>query len=171
MMKAFSVSLLAVFFLSTVTTFAAAPDCKSRKRPLPVNNDQILSWKATTENEFQDRGHIVGTLTKLYRDKTGHRHIQVQIGDGPTDQIEVIYSQSFGKMPQEALQIGARIEACGDYITSNTNGEYPPSPDGAILHWVHKSGNPNHDSGYVMINDVLYGYGPGKNMEEALVFE
>ena len=51
------------------------------------------------------------------------------------------------------------IEACGDYITSTAqSGPYPPSPDGAILHWVHM--NPagrGHDAGFLAINGTLYG--------------
>lgn len=128
-------------------------------QPLPVNNGQVLDWKFNSKNQFKDRGHVQGILTKIYQNKTGHRHLQVQIGDSPRDKVEIIYNESFGKMPEEVLRLGANFEVCGDYITSNKRaGGYPASPDGAIIHWVHKSTNNHHDSGYVMIDGELYGY-------------
>ncbi|MNJ92628.1 hypothetical protein D3C87_103020 [compost metagenome] len=128
-------------------------------QPLPVNNEQVLNWKYKSKNQFKDRGHISGVLTKVYKDKTGHRHFQVRIGEEPRDTIEVIYNQSFGRIQEKVMQIGAIVEACGDYITSNKRaGGYQASPDGAVLHWVHKSTNPRHDSGYVAIEGELYGY-------------
>lgn len=33
----------------------------------------------------------------------------------------------------------------------------PPSPDGAILHWVHRSPSARHDSGFVVIDGVVCG--------------
>jgi len=157
MFKAFLLSTVSVLFLSTALA-SNAPECISRNQPLPVNNEQILQWKQFSKNGFKDRGHIHGTLTKIYKDKSGHRHFQVTIGDGARETIEVIYNQKFGKIPQEQMQVGSEVESCGDYITSNRNGKYEQSPDGAIIHWVHESSNDRHDSGYVMINGVLFGY-------------
>jgi len=157
MIKALLLTGVSAFFLSTAIA-AEAPDCIARNQPLPVNNEQVLHWKQNSRDGFKDRGHIHGTLTSVYKDKSGHRHFQVTIGDESNETIEVIYNQEFGAIPKEAMQIGAEVESCGDYITSNKRGKYQPSPDGAIIHWVHESTSPKHDSGYVMINGVLFGY-------------
>jgi hypothetical protein len=69
----------------------------------------------------------------------------------------VIYNEQFGAVP--ATRAGDQFEACGDYITSNApSGQYPASPDGAIVHWIHQSPNPkSHDSGYLIVNGVVCG--------------
>lgn len=144
--------LLSSFALASVST----PDCIDGGAPLAVNNDTILNWKQTTANQFKARGHILGSLQKIYPDHTGHTHFEVKIGAGNKDTIEVIYNEEFGRMPD--LVIGMKVEACGDYITSNKPGRsYPASPDGAILHWVHKAMGGSHPGGYVTLNGVVYG--------------
>ena len=62
-----------------------------------------------------------------------------------------------GAIPK--IQKGMSVEACGDYITSTqTTAQYPASPDGAILHWIHKNPKPGgHASGYVEVDNVIYG--------------
>lgn len=157
MIKAFLLTGISVLFLSTALA-SETPDCIARNQQLPVNNEQVIHWKQSTRDGYKDRGHIHGTLTSVYKDKSGHRHFQVTIGDGSGETIEIIYNQEFGAIPKEALQIGAEVESCGDYITSNKRGKYQPSPDGAIIHWVHKSTNTRHDSGYVMINGEVFGF-------------
>ncbi len=158
----FESSKVLVLFL-TLSLFAqisvaANPACIAKGRELSVNNDAVLNWKSTTKNQYHDRGHIQGILTRFYSDKTGHNHFQVQIGQTYTDTIEVVYNQEFGPVPS-SMQIGSHVEACGDYITANVRqGGYPPSPDGAIVHWVHKSTNPNHESGYLVIDGTLCGW-------------
>lgn len=132
------------------------PACLSKGKEIKINNEEVLNWKANTKNQFHSRGHVEGTLLYNYPDRSGHYHYQVQIGENNKDTIEIIYNKSFGKISQPAL--GSRFEACGDYITSNApGGGYPASPDGAIIHWVHKSNSKSHDSGYVVINGVVYG--------------
>ena len=132
-------------------------ECAAHNRPLPINNQAVLAWKASSRNEFKDRAHIEGLLLKNYADHSGHHHYQIQIGDLNTETVEVIYNESFGNIPQ--LQAGAKFEVCGDYITSNAPaGGYPASPDGAIIHWVHLSPNlKSHESGFVRINSEYYG--------------
>lgn len=157
-----------LFVLSSVTSFAkttqSAPqiECLAGKKSIPVNDEQALEWKSTTSNQFQSRAHVQGPIVQLYPDHSGHTHFSIAIGSGPHDTLEIIYNQSFGALPP--LQIGMTVEACGDYITSYAqSGPYPPSPDGAILHWVHK--NPNgkgHNSGFLIIEDNLYGQGNGR---------
>lgn len=138
-------------------SFAAGAECLAGGQTLNINNQVIIQWKSTTRNQYRNRAHIQGVLIKNYPDKTGHDHFEVQIGSNPTDTVEVIYNEEFGTIPE--VKAGARFEACGDYITSNaTSGGYPASPDGAIVHWVHQSPDPGrHDSGFLMINGVLYG--------------
>ena len=74
--------------------------------------------------------------------------------------VEVIYNEAFGQMP--TLNPGAIIEACGDFITAKSqSGPYPASPDGAIVHWVHKAPNARHESGYVVVDGVVCGQNAG----------
>jgi hypothetical protein len=133
------------------------PDCMDGDRVLPVNNDQVLDWKHSTQNQFRDRGHVHGNIVQVYPDKNGHDHFSIQIGKQSDDLIEVIYNQDFGTTP--ALHEGMEVEACGDYITSIAqSGPYPPSPVGAIVHWVHL--NPKHsghESGFLAIDGQVYG--------------
>jgi hypothetical protein len=70
----------------------------------------------------------------------------------------VIYNIEFGALP--ALSIGMNVAACGDYITVGPNAQLP-SPEPAIIHWVHV--NPGtrdggaHPSGFLVINNQAYG--------------
>ena len=147
-------------FLTLLAAFAHAdnvPNCIDAKgKILPVNNAQVIGWKATSKNQYHDRGHIKGELVKAYSDATHHHHWKVQIGDTATETIEVVYNEEFGGVPQ--VEPGSSIEACGDYITSNKkSGPYPASPDGAIVHWVHMSTNSNHPSGFMVVDGTLCG--------------
>ena len=157
--------IAALLFPTWVFSAEVVPACIAYNHPIPVNNSQVLHWKRTTSNQFQERGHIQGTLSVVYPDRNGHKHMQVQIGHALSastflnseDVIEVIYNEDFGKLPK--LQTGMVVEACGDYITSTAqSGPYPPSPDGAIVHWVHM--NPSHvghPAGYLVLDGVIYG--------------
>ena len=133
------------------------PPCLSGGQELNVNNAAVLQWKTSTQNQYRNRGHIQGVLVRDFPDHSGHHHYEVQIGGNPKDLIEVIYNEQFGPVP--AAQPGAQFEACGDYITSTAqSGPYPASPDGAIIHWIHKSPNlKKHDSGYLIVNGVVCG--------------
>lgn len=129
-----------------------APDCLAGKSAIAIDNDQVITWKRTTKNQFHARGHVRGVLRQEYPDRSGHHHLQIQIdGSATNDTLEVVYNDSFGRLP--AMKVGTVIEACGDYITSNQpTRRYPASPDGAIIHWVHKSRSKNHESGYLIID-------------------
>ena len=94
------VVLLALFFVAASSAYAdQIPNCLSYGRPLPVNNDQVLHWMRTTANQFRERGHIQGTVTQVFADKTGHDHFEVQIGKNQGEAIEVIYNEDFGALP------------------------------------------------------------------------
>ena len=83
------------------------------------------------------------------------------------DTLEIIFSQCDGTLP--VLHAGMKVEACGDYITAtDQSGHNAPSPDRAILHWVHKNlpvdlcghnygDGGGHDSGYLAIDGQVYG--------------
>lgn len=145
---------------STGVAFAQTPNCLGQQgQVLAVNDNQVITYKSSTPNQFLARAHIQGILEHAYADKTGHNHFEVKIGPRPQDNIEVVYNQSFGPLP--TLAPGMTIEACGDYITSNApTSRYPASPDGAIIHWVHRSTG-GHAGGYVVVNGVLCGEGSG----------
>jgi hypothetical protein len=134
----------------------STPACMDHGRNIPVNNSEVVHWKSNTQNQFLARGHILGTVDTVYSDKNGHNHFSVRIGSCEECTIEVIYNVEFGDLPE--LKAGMQIEACGDYITSFApSGPYPASPDGAILHWVHRNPRGGHPSGYVMVDGKVYG--------------
>lgn len=140
--------------------FAVPPCSASYGNPpvaLEVNNEQVLHWMRTTANQYRDRARVRGEVTEVYPDKNGHEHFAIRIGRKDTDTIEIIYNQDFGAVP--LVQEGMIVEACGDYITSTApSGPYPASPDGAIVHWVHRNPkNQGHPHGYLMLDGVLYG--------------
>jgi hypothetical protein len=153
------VSTLAVFVvLASVPTFAAnAPVClDSTGQDVPVDDAQVLVWKQTTANQTLERAHVTGTITQLYPDQTGHQHFEIQIGPDSGDTLEVVYDTQSGSIPN--LEIGDSVEACGDYITSDAaTSRYPASPDGAIIHWVHRAdGHSKHPDGFTIVNGVIY---------------
>lgn len=164
-MRTIQLILVALTFSAVAS---AAPDCLDHGKVLPENNQKVLDLKANSKEQWHDRAHIVGTVTQIYGDKfqpmdistqkaNDHTHFQATIGPNPGDTIEIVYSKDFG--PLSTLKIGAQVEACGDYITARTqDGRYPPSPDGALVHWVHRSDNPSrHASGYVILDGKIYG--------------
>ncbi len=151
-----SVLLLSFLLLSLGVAVQAAPDCQAGRKNLAVDNPAVIGWKATSREQFHARARISGTITDVYSEATGHIHVQATIGPNPTDTIEVIYNEDFGRVGR--FDKGSSIEACGDYITARLrNGRYPPSPDGAIIHWVHKSTSSSHESGFMIIDGVVYG--------------
>jgi len=139
----------------------AIPECLGDNGPIGVINDQVIQWKTSTRNQFLARGHVKGTVRQVYPDHSGHHHFELSIGNNQSDTIEVIYNEDFGATPD--IAIGMDVEACGDYITSIAqSGPYPPSPDGAIIHWVHRAPNPQrHASGFIVVNGTLYGQDAG----------
>ena len=139
---------------------ASSEQCNDNGQPMSFNNDQVLQWKTSEPNGYHARGYVQGTVDEVFSDMTGHHHFSVQIGSQSSDHIEVIYQLNFGDMPEP--QVGEQVIACGDFINSFAqNGGYQPSPDGAIIHWVHRSPSPNHDDGFVILNGQLYGNGNG----------
>jgi hypothetical protein len=135
-----------------------SPDCLGDDRtPLNVDNGQVLQWKVNTPNQFKARANVLGEVVRVFEDRPSHNHFEIKIGPKSSDVLEVIYNKSFGTLrePQE----GMKVQACGDYITSFARaGQYPASPSGAIIHWVHF--NPReegHPHGYLIIEGELFG--------------
>ncbi|HAR42388.1 MAG TPA: hypothetical protein DCS07_07110 [Bdellovibrionales bacterium] len=147
---------------SEVNAFGA-PDClKNNVGVLPVMNEQVLRWKKESKNQYKDRALIQGRSVRLIKTTKSHVHIEVQIGDGQKDQIEIIYNKEFGALPK--IRGGMSIEACGEYITSREPaGGYQASPNGALIHWVHMNRKPGpgaHEDGFLVIDNVTYGFNP-----------
>lgn len=124
---------------------------------LPVNNGEILRWKFSTANHFKAPAHARGVLTRFFSNRSRHQHFEIQIGIQTQDTVEIVYSSKFGNLPR--LEVGSVVEACGDYLTANAPYDtFEASPSGAIIHWVHRSSNPDrHPSGFLAIDDVAYG--------------
>ena len=147
-------SVIFLSFLCCVSKATVDESCLDHGKLLNVINAQVLQWKKTTTNAFMARARIQGIVDQNFPDHSGHRHFSLRIGPLATDHIEVIYNLTFGKLPTP--NIGDTAEACGDYITSIAKtGAFPPSPDGAIIHWVHRSPS-GHDPGYVILNGIKY---------------
>ena len=149
MIKASLLLVLSIGTFSASLARAATPECLANGHALAVNDSDVEQWEDSAANQFHSRAHVQGTIIQIFPDQTGHRHFSVQIGATAEDAVEVIYNQSFGALP--SLVVGAKVEACGDYINDRS------SPDKAILHWVHKSDTPAHPSGYVAIDGRVYG--------------
>ena len=139
------------------------PICRDKsKTPFRSNNAEVLKWKTSTRNQWQDRGYIIGKLVKVLQQRASHTHLEVDISENgsadPADHIEIIYNREFGDFQNP--QPGQIVGACGDFINSfERAGNYPASPVGAIIHWVHASNTPNkHSHGFVSINGKLYGF-------------
>lgn len=164
---AMSLAVAAGAFLIAFAACADVPPCMDQNlNAMPINNEIVLKWKESTPNNFVRRAHIKGIVipNDAVSDRNSHSHFVIAIlGTTQSGPIEVVYSDQFGLLP--AIHEGMQVEACGDYITSTGRGgpdnEFPPSPVGAIIHWLHKSWQPldRHPSGFLAIDGVVYGYG------------
>ena len=159
-----SVTGLLMFFLGIQVAeaypAAAIPPCvDDMSRPLAINNPYVLRLRESTQDQHKDRGFVQGVVTNIYPDRTGHNHFALNLDAHPAGDIEIIYNQEFGRLPQ--IVPGMTVVACGDYITAGPRSRLP-SPMGAIIHWVHY--NPGdrdggrHPHGFLYINGQLYGY-------------
>ena len=157
---------LTVLILSSLVSIAALatvpPPCLSGGAAMPPIDAQVLQWKHTTPNQHLERAHIVGDFVRVSMDRATHFQMIVQIGPQPTDLIELIYNKGFGGIPP--MQPGMRVEACGDFINAfAATPQYPASPAGAIMHWIHCNPNSSadaHPGGFLMIGDALTGMQP-----------
>ncbi|MBU6152853.1 MAG: DUF3465 domain-containing protein [Bdellovibrionales bacterium] len=153
------VHLVSIFlFLFTTATALASPACLNfLGEEIQLNNEQVLNWKKVTPNQYLDRAKVKGVVQDIYPARKTHYHFQIKIGPKEKDTLELIYNISFGAI--DRIVPGMNVVACGDYITSNAPTEvYQPSPDGAIIHWLHRSPRPNrHPHGYLELDGVVYG--------------
>lgn len=141
---------------------AKMPVCMDGPTEMKVDNRRILEFKRSTRNQYLDRGFVEGRVVVAPEVKNDHDHFSISIGPGSRDTIEIIYNSNFGDM--SAIRVGDRVVVCGDYITANARtGSYDPSPDGAIIHWVHfnpgtRTSSSNHEHGFIMAGSDLIGF-------------
>jgi hypothetical protein len=149
---------LAVLFFAVAVQADPVPDCEGEDGNLGVDNARVVDWKSSTPNQFHARANVSGPITRLFEDRNNHLHFEIALGDGRGEVLEVVYNLSFGRIPP--LSKGMNVQACGDYITSIAqSGPYPPSPSGAIIHWVHHNPrNSGHPHGFVVVENSLYGF-------------
>jgi hypothetical protein len=156
-------STLALVFIASAlfasSSFAQSniPECLGENNQvLPVDDNATIALKTDTANGQLSRAHAEGPITKIYPNETGHNHFEISLGSAAADTLEVVYDTEFGALP--TLEIGMNVEVCGDFINSYApeNG-YQASPDGAIIHWIHKTDNDKHQAGFTIINGGLYG--------------
>lgn len=159
----FSSLILGIVISSYAVAADRLPDCRDNDgRSIRVDNEHVLNLKRTTKNQYKDRAHIKGVLVGILKDRQSHLHLDVYIGEsrsgtGRDSDIEIIYNKAFGQV-RENLRPGMEVTACGDFINAfKQAGRYPPSPAGAILHWVHMSPRPGHQNGFMAIDGRLYG--------------
>jgi hypothetical protein len=152
---------VSVALLASQLALATVPVCNggttlSPVRPLGLSNAQVLRWKLTTPNQFTARALVEGRVVKVLPNETGHAHFLIDLDSNATDLLEVVYNEDFGQLPPP--RIGAIVVACGDYITADARtGNLPPSPAGAIIHWIHASDTQGHASGFLIVDNVLFG--------------
>jgi hypothetical protein len=146
-----------LILLSTNEAFSSPRCLDISGNEIPNSNQRVLDWKESTANQFLSRAKVEGVIQDLYPIRNGHYHFQIKIGPKKQDTLELVYNIHFGEI--DRIVPGMTVVACGDYITSNAPTQvYEPSPDGAILHWIHRSPNPaRHPSGYVELNGIVYG--------------
>lgn len=163
-MGLFRMSLIAVLALQSALALAAnkaIPHCLDQNQVMDVDNQKVLTWKSSTQNQWPGQGSrarafVRGFVTRVFADRNGHDHFEIQIGRSTREVLEVVYNQDFGQLPP--IQLGVEVSACGDYITSIApTPRYEASPSGAIIHWVHFSNSARHEDGFVTVNGELYG--------------
>lgn len=167
---------LFVQLTNTASAASGYPSCVDfDRRPLEVNNGEVLQWKEKTPNQYKDRALIVGSLVSVILDRKSHLHLEMDLtpeegSDDRDDHIEIVYNKEFGRV--DRLEKGLEIVACGDYITSTEqSGPFKPSPLGAIVHWVHASNNTQkHAHGFLMIDGKLFGHEQSVSPFEAFQF-
>lgn len=157
-------SQVLVAVLSMVGAFSALadPDCLDKKTKLSIDNDKVINWMKSTPNAFKGRAYVKGPISRIFPARNDHDHFEIRLGNGTGEVLEVVYNQHFGELPP--LKEGMMVTACGDYITSIAQtGPYPPSPSGALIHWIHYNpGNrdKSHEHGFTVVEEKLFGYDP-----------
>ncbi len=137
--------------------YGLLPSCKGPQGELSLDDARVVKLKHSTPNQYLDRAHVAGPIRQVYAERSGHSHFSIEIDGRTGERIEVVYNTSFGGLP--GLRVGMQVEACGDYITSSAaTDKYPASPDGAIVHWVHRaSAGSRHPEGWVAIDGKVFG--------------
>lgn len=141
---------------------AKMPVCMDEAAEMKTDNARILRFKRESKNQYMARSFVEGIVLDVGGPRNGHDRFAISIGSGENDTLEIVYNRSFGKMP--SIQVGDPVAVCGDYITSKAHsGRYPPSPEGAIIHWAHynpanRSGSLNHKHGFIMFGSNLVGF-------------
>jgi hypothetical protein len=157
------IGLVLVGLVHGVTASAqSVPSClDDHHQALALNNAQVVQWRESTRDRFQSRAFVQGIVTNIYPDRTGHTHFALNLDQDQGGDIEIIYNQEFGALPD--LRPGMTVVACGDYITAGPRSQLP-SPMGAIIHWVHYNpGNRDggvHPNGFLLIDGRIYGFSP-----------
>ncbi|MBI4375967.1 MAG: DUF3465 domain-containing protein [Elusimicrobia bacterium] len=156
-----------LFSLLLTPLQAWADACYSRGQELPIINEQVLVWKRATKNQYKSRAHVLGKIVQVYRDRQSHNHFSISLGPRQGDTVELVFNKDFGVLPE--LQAGDEVEACGDYITANApTRRYPASPDGALVHWLHRSNSRAHDHGFIVLKGRRYGDAPVRRDDVAV---
>ena len=136
----------------------------TQKQAMPFNNQSVMSWRTGTPSQYHNRGFVQGTVSNIYPRKVNaqgftHTHFAVNIDQAGAGDVEIIFNDEFGPLPNIAL--GMNVVACGDYITADATSALP-SPMGAIIHWVHYNpGNRDggaHPDGFVIVNNAPFGF-------------
>ncbi len=141
---------------------AKTPICLDGHDELSVDNARALRFKTEQKNGALTRAYISGKVISAPSKQNDHDHFAISIGSGSTDTVEVIYNKEFGGMPD--VQAGDDIIVCGDFINSFARtGHYQPSPEGAIIHWVHfnpgeRANSMDHAHGFILLGKDLVGF-------------
>lgn len=155
--KMFRAIVLSLSFFFSFQLLAQPYQCLDEYgNPLAVSNESALIVKFQYPNGTKVRARVKGPMIRVTGPKRKHVKFAIQIGPNTEDTLEVIYNRKFGDL--EEVQVGDVVEACGDLIVSNKRrGRYYPSPEGAIIHWLHFDPRGKHKDGYLKVNQHDYG--------------
>lgn len=137
--------LVSLFIVSSLT-FAADQivDCKDRKGNIL---DKSLEKLNQVRNSKQNRPQVFveGQITKILpEDKDGRPHQKYVIQAFNSVKIVVVSNLEFGRVP---VQIGTKVEICGEYINA----------EGGMVHWTHFDPHGGHPDGFTVMDGKLYG--------------
>jgi hypothetical protein len=146
-------ALVSASFQAPAFADEPSPDCLDGNKPLQIDVHKVIGWMTTTKDDFHARARVEGRIVKVLPDQTGHDHFLIELGPKKGQELQVVYNDKFGKLPQ--LAVGQVVEACGDYITVKND---PKIKAKGIIHWVHESDNPKkHEHGFLKIDGLVYG--------------
>lgn len=140
--KGFTGAMLVGIGLFASLSFAQGSD-----HPGKITDDSALvaAFEGRRQVSYVEAGNL--TVTKILPDDTSglpHQKWVTQLSDG--GEITVIYNSDEG--PRVPVKVGDKFGVGGQYIPTGNTG---------IIHWLHDDPRKSRPDGYVYLNGVVYG--------------